>query len=194
MLTRTLIAALLCIASAPALAAGVIEGTLEGQPRVRRDAVVYLTDTPRTTSTATADYDQKGMVFTPRVLPIVRRTTVKFLNSDAVRHNVFSPDQEKYNLGTWPTGETRSHVFDGCKDEVCAYTQLCNVHPEMEGFIVVFQSAQFAQVKSDGSFRMEGVPPGNWTIAVWSPKKAKSVPLKVTVEDGKTVQAAVKLQ
>lgn len=192
---KTLLAALLlCATAIPALAAGTIEGTLEGPARVTRDAVVYLTDTPRVTSTATATYDQKGMVFVPRVLPVVRGTTVKFLNSDTVRHNVFSPDGEKYNLGTWPQGETRDRVFDQCAEPLCAYVQLCNVHPEMEGYVVVLQSPQFAKVGKDGAFRIEGVPPGTWTLAVWSPKKAKAAPLKVTVEDGKAATVAVKLQ
>ena len=34
-------------------------------------------------------------------------TTVKFLNSDPTQHNVFTPDYEKYNLGTWPQGQTK---------------------------------------------------------------------------------------
>lgn len=191
---KTLITALLLCVATPALAAGTIEGTLEGPARVAKDAVVYLTDAPRAPSAGTATYDQKGMVFIPRVLPVVRGTTVKFLNSDTVRHNVFSPDREKYNLGTWPTGETRDRVFDQCDEPLCAYVQLCNVHPEMEGYIVVLQSPQFAKVGKDGSFRIEGVPAGTWTLAVWSPKKAKAAPVKVTVEDGKAATAALKLQ
>ncbi len=170
---------------------GTVQGTVSGAPRVRRDAVIYLADVPRSTSKATHQYDQKNMVFIPRVLPVVRGATVQFLNSDQVRHNVFSPDYEKYNLGTWPLGETRSYVFDKCTGELCAYTQLCNVHTEMEGFIVVLQSAAFALVKADGTFTIANVPPGTWTAKLWSPKKGVAVPVKVTVTAGQTAKVTL---
>ena len=77
------------------------------------------------------------MQFIPHVLPVVAGTTVKFLNSDPTPHNVFSPDNEKYNLGTWPQGQSKDYVFSKCTKFPCVYTQLCRVHPEMEGFVVV---------------------------------------------------------
>ncbi len=64
--------------------------------------------------------------------------TVEFLNSDKVAHNVFwiSVGGNKklgHNLGTWPQGEKRSFKFDNPG----AVPLLCNVHPEMGGYIVV---------------------------------------------------------
>ena len=179
---RLLLSLVLVLASLPAFAGGGrIDGTVTGAPRLRRDAVVYLADAPKTVGKGTVSLDQKGMVFVPHVLPIVKGTSVKFLNSDAVRHNVFSPDGEKYNLGTWPVGETKTYVFDKCAAETCVYTQLCNVHTEMEGFIVVLQTDKFALVKPDGSFSIPNVAPGTYTLKLWSPKKAKATPVKVTV-------------
>lgn len=178
-------------AGAAQAAGGTIQGSVDGPARARRDGVVFLADAPKSVGTGTADYDQKGMVFVPRVLPIQRGTTVKFLNSDHVRHNVFSPDFEKYNLGTWPVGESRTYVFDKCDQEICAYTQLCNVHTEMEGFIVVLQSPFFALVKGDGTFSIPNVPAGTYTLKFWSPKKGQAEPVAVTVTDGQTAAAAV---
>ena len=34
---------------------------------------------------------QKGMVFTPHILPVLKGSTVDFTNDDTVAHNVFSP-------------------------------------------------------------------------------------------------------
>ncbi len=187
---RLILATLTVLVGGSALAEnGSLGGTVSGTPRLRRDAIVYVVGAPATTSTATAIYDQKGMVFVPRVLPVVRGTTVKFLNSDMVRHNVFSPDFEKYNLGTWPVGESRTYVFDKCKDELCAYTQLCNVHTEMEGFVVVLQSPHFALVKADGSFSLD-LPAGTWTLKLWSPKKASAPPQTVTIKPGEKATVA----
>jgi plastocyanin len=185
------------LATTSALAAdGTITGTVAGTPRLRRDAVVYLVGAPATAPVAgaTADFDQKNMVFVPRVLPIVSGTSVRFLNSDAVRHNVFTPDGEKYNLGTWPQGEVKTYPFDKCKTKLCVYTQLCNVHTEMEGFIVVLQNKHFALVKPDGTFTITGAPAGTWTVELWSPKlpKASAVPsAKITVTPGVTTTATL---
>src|ERR1039457_1300204 len=83
--------------------------------------------------------DQKKMTFIPGVLPVLVGTTVDFHNGDPMNHNVFSPDGEGYNLGTWPPGENRSYTFK----KAGVYTQLCSIHPEMEGFIVVLQNPYF---------------------------------------------------
>ena len=128
--------------------------------------------------------DQKQMQFIPHVLPVVLGTTVRFLNSDPTAHNVFSPDIEKYNLGTWPQGQSKDHAFATCAKFPCVYTQLCRVHPEMEGFVVVLPNTYFAVSNKEGHFEIAGVPPGPYTVAVWHPK-LKAQPKPVTVEAGK---------
>ncbi len=95
------------------------------------------------------------MQFIPHVLPVVVGTTVKYLNSDPTPHNVFSPDYEKFNLGTWPQGQTKDHVYAKCAKAPCVYTQLCRVHPEMEGFVVVLQNPYFAVTDKEGHFEID---------------------------------------
>jgi plastocyanin len=151
------------------------------------DAVVYVQQAPGTFPAGKpADMDQRKMQFLPHVLPIVAGTPVKFLNSDPTPHNVFSPDNEKYNLGTWPQGQTKDYVFSKCAKPPCVYTQLCRVHPEMEGYIVVLQNPFFAVTGKDGHYQIDNVPPGTYTLAVWH-SKAKTQPKPVTVEAGKPV-------
>jgi hypothetical protein len=111
-------------------------------------------------------------------------TTVKFLNSDPTPHNVFSPEYEKYNLGTWPQGQSKEHVFSKCDKFPCAYTQLCRVHPEMEGFVVVLPNSYFAVSDREGHYEIANVPPGQYTVAVWH-AKLKGKPTPVTVAAGK---------
>ena len=125
------------------------------------------------------EVDQKGMLFVPHVLPVVRGTTVRFLNSDPVAHNVFSPEG-KYNLGTWPQGETKDRKFDTAG----VYTQLCRVHTEMESFVVVLDTPYFAITDKTGAFEIKNVPPGAYTLVVWSAKR-KGVKQSLTVEAGK---------
>lgn len=148
------------------------------------DVVVFVQQAQGTFPAGKADMDQRKMQFIPHVLPIVTGTTVRFLNSDPTPHNVFSPDNEKYNLGTWPQGQTKDHVFATCAKPPCVYTQLCRVHPEMEGFVVVLQNPFFAVSSKDGHYQIDNVPPGNYTLAVWH-SKAKAQPKAVTVEAAK---------
>jgi len=159
------------IVFAQAASAGTITGTLklkgDAQP-----AIVYVEIAPGTSAapTAHARMDQKGMQFIPYLLPIVVGTTVDFANSDSVNHNVFSPDNEGYNLGTWPKGATRSYTFKAAG----TYTQLCSIHPEMEAFIVVLANPYYAVADKDGKFKIDGVPDGHYVLKVFAKKLKKA--------------------
>jgi plastocyanin len=145
------------------------------------NAVVYVAAIPGKTFPAPQEHakmDQANLVFVPHVLPVLVGTTVDFKNSDAVLHNVFSPEPcaEKFNLGTWPKGESKSYTF---KRE-CAATLLCKVHPEMEAFVVAVPTPYFAVTKADGSFHIADLPDGDYTVKVWHPKlKATQKAVKV---------------
>ena len=150
------------------------------------DVVVYIQEAPGTFPPPgkPVAMDQLKMQFIPRVLPVVAGTTVKFLNSDPTPHNVFSPDNEKYNLGTWPKGQSRDYAFTKCAKTPCVYTQLCRVHPEMEGYVVVLQNPYFAVTDKEGRYEIGNVPPGSYTLAVWH-TRAKAQPKPVTVDASK---------
>lgn len=171
MIRKTAFFALLLAVAMPALA-GDLHGhvTCKGV-RDSADAVVYVAAIPGKTfppPAAHARIDQLNLVFTPRVLPVLVGTTVDFLNSDVLLHNVFTPDAcaDKFNLGTWPKGQMRSYVF---KRE-CAATLLCKVHPEMEAFVVAVPTPYWAVTQADGSYHIANVPDGSYTVKVWHPK------------------------
>jgi plastocyanin len=178
--------------SAPGgLQAGTIEGTVTAKgTRDARDAVIYVDKIPDKTFAPPKEHakmDQKNMVFIPHVLPILAGTAVDFLNSDDVLHNVFTPDKcaMKFNLGTWPKGQSRSFTF---KQVDCAAVMLCNVHPEMEAFVVASPTPYFAKTGADGKFKIEGVPAGSYTLQIWHEKlKAESAPVTVPAEGAATV-------
>lgn len=169
--TASTTAFIAAIAFAHAASAGTITGTLKlkggAQP-----AIVYVEAAPGTFAAPTAHVrmDQKGMLFIPYLLPIVAGTTVDFANSDPVNHNVFSPDNEGYNLGTWPKGAIRSYTFK----KVGTYTQLCSIHPEMEAFIVVLPNPYFAVTDQDGKFKINDIPDGHYALKVFAKKLKKA--------------------
>lgn len=174
---------------APA-ATGQSGGSITGTVKVAgqatgADAIVFVEQASGATAPSTpAVMDQKTMKFVPHVLPVTVGTTVKFANSDTVAHNVFSPDHEKYNLGTFGPGLAKDHTFAKCAKFPCVYTQLCMIHPEMEGFVVVLQNPYFATTNEAGQFTLANVPPGQYQVGVWH-AKGKAQPKPVTVEAGK---------
>jgi plastocyanin len=176
---------------APALVWAAGEGSITGTVTAtglssNANAVVWVEKVPGTFKAPAqpVTMDQVRMQFVPHVLPVVVGTTVRYLNSDPTAHNVFSPDYEKYNLGTWPQGKSKNYTFKACAKFPCAYTQLCRVHPEMEGFVIVLPNPYFAVSTKDGHFDIKDVPPGQYTVAVWH-EKLKAKPKPVTVEAGK---------
>ncbi|MGZ7103476.1 MAG: carboxypeptidase regulatory-like domain-containing protein [Candidatus Angelobacter sp.] len=133
-------------------------------------SVVYLESTapvPATTD-KTPTMDQKGLRFEPHVMVIQVGTTVEFLNSDKVQHNVFWPsisgDKKKtHNMGTWPQGQKKAFKFN----DPGVVTLLCNVHPEMAGYIIVSPTPYFAETDADGAYTIANVPDGQYTVNAW---------------------------
>lgn len=116
--------------------------------------------------------DQKAKEFAPHVLPILKGTTVDFLNDDPFAHNVFSPDDvaDSVNLGSWGQGEKKSHTFNKLGNAV----MLCNLHPEMEGWIVVLPTPYFAVTDEKGDYTIKDVPDGKYTLKTWHQKLGPS--------------------
>jgi len=189
---RTLMAVCACVMSASAAYGQT--GSVAGQitaTGLRSSAGVVVSLEARglsvTPPAAPVEMDQQGMEFVPHVLPVVKGTAVRFLNSDPVRHNVFSPEGD-YNLGNWRRGEAREHTFD----ENGVFTQLCRRHDDMEAFVVVLDTPYFATTDPAGAFEITDVPPGEYTLVAWSEtlKPARQV---VTVEADKPVTVNITL-
>ncbi len=183
-------AVVLTLGSAVASAAGgAVRGTVEATPaKFLEETVVYLKEVPGSYPVKTVSLDQRGMKFIPHVLVVTAGDTVEFLNHDTVAHNVFSPDNETYNLGTFKPDEKRTYTFK----TPGVYTQLCSIHPEMLGFVFVGQNPYAAVVGPDGKFAIRGVPPGTYTATVWN-SHLKAADRKVTVAEGNDAEVSFSL-
>src|SRR5579864_555375 len=112
--------------------------------------------------------DQAKMTFNPHVVVVQVGTTVEFLNSDPVGHNVYWPSVSgnkklAHNLGTWPKGDKKPFQFN----DLGTVSLLCNVHPEMSGYIIVAPTPYFAVTDKDGNFEIKNVPVGKYTLKTW---------------------------
>jgi plastocyanin len=168
-----------------ALGAAAFAGTIHGKVSgVNGESVVYVEAVAGKTFPAPTQHvtiDQKGLMFVPHIVAVAQGTTVEFLNSDSVAHNVFwiSVSGNKklgHNLGTWPKGQRQSFKFDNPG----IVPLLCNVHPEMSAYVVVSPTPYFAETDKSGEFKIENVPDGAYTVTAWHEgAKTKSNPVKV---------------
>jgi plastocyanin len=137
--------------------------------------------------------DQKNLKFSPHVLVVLKGTTVDFVNSDPVGHNVFWPSisgdkKAAHNMGTWPQGQKKSFQFN----DVGAVPLLCNVHPEMSGYVVVVATPYFALTDKDGNFDIKDVPPGHYNLVTWSEEGKPTTQAVDVAASGANVDLTVK--
>jgi plastocyanin len=177
---------------AATLGAGTISGTVSPS---KAGSVVYIeaiTGKTFPAPTKPTVIDQKQLLFQPHVAAVETGTTVQFLNSDKVQHNIFWPSisgnkKMSHNMGTWPTGEKREFKFD----TTGVVPLLCNVHPEMSGYIVVSPTPYFVLADASGAFKLTDVPDGTYTISAWH-EGMKVMSKPVTLSGNATVDFSLK--
>jgi len=170
------------LALALAASAGSISGKVSG---MAGESVVYVDTIPGKTFPAPTEkpvIDQRRIMFRPHITVAQQGTTVDFLNSDPVAHNVYwsSINGNKklgHNLGTWPQGQTRSFKFD----DVGVVPLLCIAHPEMAGYLIVTPTPYHAVSDKEGNYKIDNVPDGQYTVVAWH-EGAKNSSQSVTVK------------
>jgi plastocyanin len=167
-----------------ALGAAAFAGTIEGKTS-SGNSVVYVDAIPGKTFPAPTQepvLSQRGLAFNPHILVVQEGTTVQFQNDDNVQHNVFWPSvggskKLAHNMGTWPKGEKRPFKFT----QPGVVPLLCNVHPEMSGYLIVTPTPYFAQADAAGNYKIDNVPDGKYTVTAWHEgSKPQSKPVSVS--------------
>ena len=129
--------------------------------------VVYLEDVPGDAPTpplAAHEIHQYNKHFAPKVSAVVVGTTIAFPNDDRIFHNVFSMSRAmKFDLGLYKSGTSKSVVAsrEGIVDIYC------NIHPSMVAKVLVLPNTYFAITDKEGSFAIDGIPPGTYTLVAW---------------------------
>lgn len=148
------------------------------------DVVVYVESSRAKPKPAREVLTMKGKAFAPHVLAIGAGTTVDFPNEDPILHNVFSVSEEGFDLGLYKRPKSGSRTFD----KPGVYTIYCNIHPQMSATVVVRDNPYFASAAKDGSFRISGVPAGEYKLVAFHDRAGESVPVPVKVSaTGETV-------
>jgi plastocyanin len=148
--------------------------TFQGQPLSgdlsQRDGVLILHGAEKAREPGgKATIDQREGRFIPRVIAVAAGTTVTFPNNDIVHHNVRSRSSvQRFDLGLYPPGEARSVTLENAG----VIEIRCGAHRDMEAYVVVSDSPYFALASEDGSYQIDGVPPGSYDAELWHPDAA----------------------
>jgi plastocyanin len=179
------------LAVAGPLRAGTITGKVEMVDRGGRkatdlsDVVVYVEGTRLKPRPATATMVMKGKAFTPRVAVVPVGGTVQFPNEDPIFHNAFSVSGEnRFDLELYKRPKVGSATFQH-PGIVRVY---CNIHPQMSAVVVVRDNPLFTKAAADGSFMIENVPAGKYTVKAWN-ERAGEAAAEVSVPEKGEVSA-----
>ncbi|MFN0062101.1 MAG: hypothetical protein ACKVPX_06270 [Myxococcaceae bacterium] len=151
---------------------------LSGSP----GAVVWLKradgSTPKPKPVAGRVIYQREKKFSPRLMAVPVGTEVRFLNQDAIFHNVFSLSKPNdFDLGLYKTGTDRAQRFS----QAGPVSLLCNIHAAMSAFIYVVDTPYYAQTDRRGTFTIRNVPPGDYIAYSWQETSAEPTQKPVTV-------------
>jgi plastocyanin len=159
----------LAAAVALPLCAATVEVRVQGvRGGAVRDAVVYAVPEGRTLPLArrTAVMDQKNRMFIPHVLAVQTGTSVRFPNSDDIRHHVYSFSPAKpFQLPLYKGTPANPELFD----KAGVVTLGCNIHDQMTAFIIVVDTPFFEKTAANGHASLRDVAPGRYTLRVWYP-------------------------
>jgi plastocyanin len=148
------------------------------------NVVLYISDWSGSAlvSTAVPVFDQKNCVYSPHVLALDPGETFKVTTSDQTAHNIHPLPNPMVNVGwnqSQPPGAPP--IEKSWKNPEIIPVQ-CNIHPWMHGWFVVVKGP-YATTDSNGSYTIDNVPPGSYTVTAWQ-EAAGTQTAKVTVAAG----------
>jgi plastocyanin len=188
---RTALAAAL-LGAASTAAAGTVAGRVEVLDKGGRrladlsDVVVYVEGARARLRPAHSTVTMKGKAFTPRVVVIGVGSTIDFPNEDPIFHNVFSVSGEnRFDLELYKRPRSGSWTF--LRPGVARV--YCNIHPQMSAVVLVRDNPFFTKAAPDGTFALEGVPAGRYTVKAWHERGGEAAAEVTVSAEGRTETA-----
>ncbi len=138
------------------------------------DVVVYLDKVKEgkafDPATETGAVNQSGCAFDPFIQVMHNGSDFTAKNSDTVSHNIHTYEilgrakKTVFNISQPDQGNVVKQVK---LKRGTAMKVECDQHDFMHGFVFVAKSPYFALVADDGSYTIDGVPPGKYTVKAW---------------------------
>lgn len=109
--------------------------------------------------------DQHGCSFNPHVLVVQAGQAFNILNNDGILHNVHT-----HGRNNRPVNKAQPKFLTKLSlklNEAEFVRVTCNVHSWMEAWIVVAEHPYYVVSDENGSFQIDNVPPGDYTLEFW---------------------------
>lgn len=137
------------------------------------DAIVYLEKVKGGKSFPQGQaytLEQHNCEYTPHILIVPAGSCMEIVNNDAILHNVHTYEGAQdpktlFNIAQPVKGlrsKTRPLTTPGIKSVSCDAG-----HPWMSAYVMVADHPYYALTDKDGNFRLDGVPPGTYTLHMW---------------------------
>lgn len=149
-----------------------------------RDVIVALKGVAQagvhTPAVSRITLDNRGCRFRPHVAVLTTGGLIQAVNTDPIFHSVHLYGQREINLALEPQA---SKQVEAARRPGFLIVK-CDIHGWMQAFIRVDDHPFHAVSAADGSFRIEGIPPGFYTLEVWHEYFGqKEVPLEVKASE-----------
>ncbi len=142
------------------------EALMVGADKGIKNVVIRITDVKKGKKwEAKAVIDQKKCHFQPHVILAAAGADVEILNSDGILHNIhtYSTANPSVNKAQPKFKPKMTEKF--AKPEIIKIN--CDVHPWMQGWLVVSDHPYVAVTDEKGAFKLENVPAGTYKVEVW---------------------------
>lgn len=157
----------------------------------RAGVVVAIEDVPGdVVEPMHVDMRQRKRAFVPDHMVVTRGSTVGFPNDDRIFHNVFSLSRAaRFDLGLYKSGTSKTVTLR----RAGVVDVHCNIHPEMVATIKVLDTSYYALTGRDGTFRIDKLIPGTYSMEAWLPH-GTSYRGQITVTPGKTATVDITVE
>ena len=110
--------------------------------------------------------DQKNCMYSPHVLAVMVGQPFSVANNDPTMHNVHVMARHNRQWSSsQPVGS--APLKSTFERPEFAIPVLCNIHPWMRAYVFAFDQPYFAVTGTDGTFTINNLPPGTYTIEAW---------------------------
>jgi plastocyanin len=133
---------------------------------------------------------QHECMYEPRVQGAESGQVIEVQNEDKTMHNVHTYRGQETVLNQGQPAGSPAIKKDNLATEAAVLKFKCDVHPWMTGFVVVTDHPFFQTTGTDGSFKLDKVPAGKYTLEAWHSKYGVKT-AQITVEANKAAEAKI---